>query len=581
MADDSRIASDRDKELRDAIAAALKGMTLTQGESKTPRKYDPHFSMDLPPSGTGAVPVWVRDEAQAATTASPIVSVFLPSRDADALKAALAGHAAAQECLTARPIPSTPEGAEARQAMHSRVYLERRKIDALIAGVVSNALVFLGGSYEPVAGGTALQATVKESIEAALVRLFPKFPQADKSGWGTVVTRAAQGAPDALAAVGYQGDVEKHPVCAEVRTFIGGTGKRGLEVRKRFMGDGYGWPQDAVDGALLVLVANGFVRAARNAQPLAVKEIVQSQIGVVDFYSAGTPPTAKQRIDVKALITAMGLPVKSNEEAAAIPMALQRLIELAALAGGEPPLPQSPSTAYIKELQALGGNEQFATVWERREQVRADFKGWTRAGQDVQTRQPRWDSLQRLLRHAEDLQVATQVGPQVEAIVAERSLLADPDPISPLLSTLAGALRAQLQSNWQRLRDIRDQAVRDLTSSDEWRELSDEEWRRIFSTNGLGPIQPLDVGTDEALLSTLDATTMSDWDDKVAALPERLTRARTEAATIVATRHGGPEAVTLRPPAATLKTEQDVDTYLSALRASIMTHITANTPVIL
>jgi len=79
----------------------------------------------------------------------------------------------------------------------------------------------------------------------------------------------------------------------------------------------------------------------------------------------------------------------------------------------------------------------------------------------------------------------------------------------------------------------------------------------------------------------LDATTMSDWDDKVAALPERLTRARTEAATIVATRHGGPEAVTLRPPAATLKTEQDVDTYLSALRASIMTHITANTPVIL
>jgi len=592
-ADDSRIASDRDKELRDAITVALKGMTLTQGESKTPRKYDLHFGMDLPPSGTGAVPVWVRDgwtiservvrdEAQAATTASPIVSIFLPSRDADALKAALAGHAAAQECLTARPIPSTAEGAEARQAMHSRVYLERRKIDALIAGVVSNALVFLGGSYEPVAGGATLQVTVKEAIEAALVRLFPRFPQANKSGWGTVVTRATQGASDALAAVGYHGDVEKHPVCAEVRTFVGVTGKRGLEVRKRFMGDGYGWPQDAVDGALLVLVANGFVRAARNAQPLAVKEIVQSQIGVVDFYSEGVPPpTTSERIAVRGMISTMGLPVKPNEEAAAIPVALQRLAELAALAGGEPPLPQSPSIAYVKELQNLSGNAQFKAVHDKREGLLADFKGWTRAGQDIEARRPRWDTLQRLLRHAKGLPVATEVGPQVEAITAERSLLADPDPVPPLLGTLAGALRAQLQSNWQRLRDTRDQAVRDLTSSDAWRELSDDEWQRIFSTNGLGPIQPLDVGTDDALLSTLDATPLSDWDDKVAALPERLTRARTEAATIVATRHGGPKAVILRPPAATLKTEEDVDTYLGTLRASIMTHITANTPVIL
>ena len=45
-ADDSRIASDRANQFRNTITAALKGITLTQGLSKTPRKYDTHFGPD-------------------------------------------------------------------------------------------------------------------------------------------------------------------------------------------------------------------------------------------------------------------------------------------------------------------------------------------------------------------------------------------------------------------------------------------------------------------------------------------------------------------------------------------------------
>lgn len=592
-AEDSRIAADRDTELRSAVAAALKGLTLVQGESKTPRKYAAHFGPELPPTGTGAVPVWVRDgwlisertvreEAQAAGTQSPIVTLFLPNREPDALKAALAAHAAAQDTISTRPMPSTAEGAEARRAMSSHVFLERRKLDALIASTIDGALVFLGGGYEPLGGGTTLQATLREALEAALVRLFPRFPLADKPGWGTVVTRSAQGAADALAAVDFHDDAEQHPVCAEIRQFIGGAGKRGLEVRKRFTGDGYGWPQDAVDGALLVLVGGGFVSASKGGQPLGVKSIVQSQIGIVDFYNqAELPPTTEERIAVRGMITTMGLPVKPNEESAAIPMALQRLIDLAGQAGGEPPLPAVPSITHIRELQAESGNAQFRAVYRERERLLEDFKAWTRAGQTMAIRQPRWDTLQRLLRHADGLQEATQVGPQIAAIVANRSLLDDPEPVSPLLNTLTAALRERLQADWGGLRELRDRAVGALTDSEEWRDLSDEEWRHIFAANGLGPIQPLDIGTGEALLTTLDATPLSDWDDKVAALPERLTRARADAATVLAQRHGARPAVTLRPPAATLKTEAEVDRYLTTLRAAIMAHIDDGEPVIL
>ena len=44
------------------------------------------------------------------------------------------------------------------------------------------------------------------AIKAALVRLFPNFPMADDANWGKVVKRASEGASDALAAVGYNGD---------------------------------------------------------------------------------------------------------------------------------------------------------------------------------------------------------------------------------------------------------------------------------------------------------------------------------------------------------------------------------------
>jgi len=94
--DDHRIASDRTDELRAVMNSVLKPITLAHGVSKTPRRQALHFGLDAPPAGTGAVPVWVRDEwsvsekgvreeAQAAGMDSPVVHVFLPRRDADVL----------------------------------------------------------------------------------------------------------------------------------------------------------------------------------------------------------------------------------------------------------------------------------------------------------------------------------------------------------------------------------------------------------------------------------------------------------------------------------------------------------------
>src|SRR6266702_5598817 len=274
-ADESRIASDLSTAFQSAIAAVLKGISLTQGLSKTPRRFDTYFGPESPPANNSNVPIWIRDEwsvygktvredAQMAGVDNPIVFILLPKQDSDALNDALASYAAANECLASRPAPTTPEGLEAKQAMESKRQIEQGKRDALIASIVSNAHVYQGGGNEVVQG--TLQASIRTAIEAALERLFPKFKEGEHPGWITVVTRTSQGATDALSVIGYNGDVDKHPACQEIRTFIGGSGKKGSEIRKHFMGAGYGWPQDAVDGALLCLVAGGFVRATKTAR---------------------------------------------------------------------------------------------------------------------------------------------------------------------------------------------------------------------------------------------------------------------------------------------------------------------------
>ncbi|NTW02602.1 MAG: BREX system P-loop protein BrxC, partial [Oscillochloris sp.] len=187
--DESRISGDRTAELRAAVSALRKGGALIHGSSKTPRKFDFAFGADPPPTDTDVVPVWVRDESQltlrafqdearAVGTESPIVFVFLPRhRNPDALRRALASYAAARETLNARPSPSMPEGIEARNAMQSRIDMERRRLDSLLAEILADATVLKGGGSQ--VSEPALQESIRVAVEGALVRLFPNFALAD------------------------------------------------------------------------------------------------------------------------------------------------------------------------------------------------------------------------------------------------------------------------------------------------------------------------------------------------------------------------------------------------------------------
>jgi hypothetical protein len=584
-ADDSRIASDRGTALRMAIGAALKGLTFLHGTSKVARKYELHFGPDAPPVTTGNVPVWVRDEwsaseravrdeAQAAGVESPIVFVFLPRRDADELRRALARYGAADETVKTRPAPQTVAGQEARSAMESRVRQEAQKVADLIDRIVSNARVYQGGGNE--LAGDPFPQLVKQGVEAALARLFPRFAAADVTGWDKVYDRARDGNADALGALGYGADIEKHPACQEVRTFVGGAGKKGAEVRARFEAPPHGWSRDAVDGALVALVAAGHLRATLNGQAARTNQLTHAAIGGAEFFSEGVTISKVQLIELRALATKMLFPVKAGEEEAAVPFLLEKLARLASVAGGDPPLPERPDVSPISALQAVAGKQQVVDVHAQRDQLLAWFTEWSSREQLIQQRLPGWQRLEALRGHADGLPAVAAVAPQIDGIRTGRALLDSPDPVPPLLSTVATALRTGVSDARDRLQSVRDSEVAALEASAEWTRLPEADRQRLVQKYGLDSVPALDLGTDERLLASLEQTSLREWEDRIAALPGRAGQARAEAAKLLE-----PKSVSFKPPAATLKSEDEVRAYAQKLEAELLAYVKADTPVVI
>ncbi len=583
--DATRMNTLRSERLATSVEGVLAGLKLTHGASKTPRKISLHWGQDEPSTDDGEVPVWIRDEwstteasvkkaAAEAGDQSSVVFVFLPKHEVDQIKDTLASYAAAEDTLR-RPTPQTDEGKAAQRAMKTRLASDEDRLMSLFSEVVGRARVFMGGVGELTIA--SLRGGVESAAQKALIRLFPKFTVGDNANWGKVVTKARDGAPDALEAIGHPGEPTTHPVCKEVLAAVSAGGTKGSELYQRFTGSPYGWPKDAVNGAVLTLLLAGNIRAAQDGKDLSgPKELPPAQIGKATFYKEDEPPTMEQRLKLRGLLTAAGIQYESGQEGAQIPALLQRLKDLAGRAGGPPPLPVPPDTDHLDALLALGGNQRFRAAADDYDRLSDDLQRWRTADQQREKREQRWHNLQRLLRHAEGLAVASTVEPAVAAIRDGRQLLDDPDPTAPVLAELAAALREEVTGKAQELADAQRTAIAELEASEEWTKLGAGDRDAILADVKLTLTDQPDVGTDEQLLDALDANPLSAWQDRISLVLGRRDQARQRAAKLLE-----PESVTVTPPVATMKTPADLEAYLTELRARVQPHLDAGKTVII
>jgi hypothetical protein len=557
---------------------------LKHGKCKEPRKLQLHFGAE-PPSGPDKnIYVWVRDgwssdeksvvaEAQQAGNQSPTIFAFIPKNFAQQLKDALGAMHAAQGTIDLKGVPTTPEGQEARSAMETRLKLNETTIGTLVKDIFSQARVLQGGGQE--IAGTSLAEMVNEAAKNSLVRLYQEFDKADHEQWGRVMERAKKGDGVALNAVDYQGDPEKHPVCATLLNYVG-AGKKGSDIRKTFEAPPYGWPRDAIDGGIYTLLVSGHMRAGdANQQPVDAQSLERTKLTQANFRRETVTVTVAQRLQVRSLLQQVGIVFKPGEELSSISTYLAEMGRRAEGAGGEPPLPVQPDTKHLDELGQLSGNAQLVALADKKDTLSQQADDWLKTGQDIQERQPRWEILLKLLEQAQGLEEAGDIQTQAASIRDQRQLLADPDPVPGLVSQVAQLLRDRLVQAQADHRQIYKAEMASLKQDDNWGKLTPDQREKILQKHDLTMVPDIATGNEKEVLDSLNQISLSTWRDRREALPQRFNLARLEAARLLQ-----PKAVPLSLPKRTLSNETEARQWLSEVEELVLEKVSQGPVVV-
>jgi hypothetical protein len=565
----------RDQYLAADVAQIVSKIKLVQGAAKVPRTLAMHRTAEPPASDGESIPIWLRDgfaisenevlnAARAAGTSSPVLFVFIARKSRDELLNAIATEQAAEQTLNAKGVPSTPEGQLARQSMESRYQLAKHQREMLVAEIVSGAKVFQGGGHE------LLQLTLDEKLragaEASLARLFPRFKEADfsSSAWEASLKRARDGADQPFSPLGYQGPIEQHSVSKQVLTTIG-SGKTGAEVRKELERAPYGWPRDAVDAALIALHRNQHITAMLNGVVVAPGQLDQNKISKSEFRVETITLSVQDRLALAGLYKEVGIQSKPGEVDAKAPEFFAAVKRLAEGAGGDPPLPARPNVTDVEDIEKLVGNDRLANLRAKGDDLKAQIAQWKKTRDLIGKRLPAWQTLERLAGHAGNLGEAKSWLDQREAVLSNRRLLAEPDPVAPVLKALADLLRQALNATHSAHESAYKGAMATLAADAAWTKLSEADQARILKDAGLEPPAKPDLSSDQALLSALDAKNLAARRTEAEAVPARVEKTRRQAAQLIE-----PKIQFVSLDRRVLKTEADVDAWLGSQRTRLI-----------
>ena len=565
----SELISGRRTALETALSESLRGLSaVAQGRSAVSRKLVRLGATEKAPADGLIVRLHNGWEETLKTVSTDIatqleteatIHILIERHDAERLEEALRQRQAAKVVLDQRGAPTTTEGDQAQKAMSARERAAERSIKEITEAAVRDAKVILAGGSEQ--SGTYLKDRLHAGAQAALVRLYPQFDTADDPGWERVVKNAQAGQADALKAVGHNGPPETHPVCHMIRAKLG-AGRKGKDLRDEFEGPPHGWPQDAVDGALLVLSHAGLIRVlGEDGKEAVLRSLPRQKIGLCRFLPETHTVTSVHHRAIRAVGQAVGINVPPAQEAEQLPLILKALRDAADLAGGDPPAPAAPATPDLDALEALSGNERLIEAATRTAQLAADFKNWVACRQTIAARLPAFRTAESLVRLGAHGQKAA-----LQDISDLRRLLDEPDPVPPARQDAAAELRQRLNAAFDAYQEALTAAEVTLKGDANWQALGPEDKHAIRTDNGLLPAQQPSVASAEDIVAALTARSLSSWADLTRGL-----KAGAQAALDEAAERLQPQAqpITLPSPG-TLSDAAAVDAWLDRLRNTIL-----------
>lgn len=561
----TRIEQERTDLFRKQALDTLRQVRFTQG--KEARDLAAVFDAELPKDHAERIVAWIQDgwqtdeksflaEARAVANSDPSLFVYLPARNKTDLANAIVAMKAAKATLDSKGVPSTPEGEEALSAMTTRLKAAERQIQTLLAEVFAGARVCQAGGTE-VTDPDDLAGKLTAAGQKSVIRLFPQFDVADQTGWDKALERARKNDSQALEAIGYKGDTDKHPVCAAILKYIAG-GKKGSDIRDNFRAPPYGWPQDAVDGSLYALMASGHLRALDAAhKAVDTKGLERNKLTQASFRPESVTISPLQLIQLRKLMQDLGVPCQPQEELQKAMLLLEELKSRAAKAGGEAPKPATPNVTHLNQLEQLTGNALLAQLHADRDKLLADAQAWQQAGQAIDKRWPNWGQLTSLLQQAKELSPHAGLAQEAKAITEQRALLVNPDPVQALLDKTTSLLRRSLNHHVQSFQDEYTSRLAALQEDESWQKLAATDQTTLFKEYGLERAQMPDMSSASALEQALEDCPLARWTDRREALASRFEQARQKAVQLVT-----PKATPVQLPRRVLNSPDELKAWL-------------------
>lgn len=576
---DDQIQSLRREKMVAHFKDKTKGISVTQGTSRMVRDFE-LWDKDTMPNTEHKLNLWIRDgwfenettvenEIRSAGNNAPLAYAFVKKFRDPELRTEIIKFLAAGFTIANMGIPSPDGGEQAKKSMETRQSQAKNAIQDLIDKICDETIVLLAGGNKIQSG--SFKDNIQEALNSIADRQFPDFnSKADFLNWGQALTRALTGNPDALNAINYTGDVDKHPVASEILRFMGNSSKTGRDIRNHFMKNPYGWPQDAVDAMLIML---------KNMQHISTNEtdLKVAKINQASFKKEVHILGAKEKIAIRKLFQDAGITCPPNHEI--FPYSneyLNKLKTLASLVSGDAPRPEPISIDFVKEIENKEGNERLLEILQQKDILQAKYTDWSAKAKLVSAREPLWNLLVELNNHAPDEPEMEQLKIETAAIKDIRLLLQEPDLIQPILTGITDMLLSILNKRKEQYNILYDLRMADLQVHEYFKKLTPEQKHSILAKHQLLVKPEIKALDSHALLSQLQKASLYTWDTKIAALPGQFQSALEEAIFLSA-----PQAKTYSLPRKTISNQAEIDSYVAELKTELETLLKESSSIIL
>jgi len=580
-ADPARLDGLRNQLVHSVVRKLVSQVRLTQGVVAEGRTLNVAFDDDLPKDVQEKLYVWapalperqLQELARADSADNGTLYLYIPSDRKSALNAAIVDKQAATMTLDVKQnAVMTEAGKEARAAMMSSQRNAEAEVKRLTSEMEDLMWLRLSGGSE--VGGDTLAEQLQKGAETACIRLYRNFDMADHKEWAKVYGRASQGDADALEAIGHQGEAQTHPVCREIKKFIG-VMKTGAEVREHFGKASYGWSRDAIDGALFAMLAGGVIKASdAKLNATDARTLERAQVGPTQFRPETATIGKVQLIKVRSLINSFGVPCNAGEESSKLAEALENAKSMARRLGGDAPLPLPPTTQQLDELRVLSGNDQLLATLECKEALQAEYESWKAQLELVAERNEQWSNLQDLLPYCRELAVIAELNRECDALRAGRTLLQSPSPVQPLLNKAISTLRDAITAHCARYEQVYQDCYRDLDSDPSWSKLSGDQQTELLAKYGIAQLPKLKLGSLQEVQQSLDNCSWQGWNDRIAALPSYFDKVLNDAVTLLK-----PKVRHISVPVSLIESEQDLKVWLAKVEDQVRSELAQGNPV--